>query len=262
MAEPRPYSTKVKTARNILTTISHCSSPFISTFLLIHLSAPVLANLGGSSLSGQVMILGREYYQTPFGEAFLVLGPMALHSLSGVAKRLLDTIFPPTASMPASSLVEGQKNEPPKKAKRRWPSLLTLTAYPLIPLFTLHFITHRGIPASPASPLHSSELDFEFVKFHLQHYPKLSWFLYGSLLALTLIHGVEGAVVVWNRYYPSVLGRLKQSGKAKWTRLAAMLVGVAGPVVSGMWMISRELPMVFPDMLKRFERVLSIVYRV
>ncbi|ESK92184.1 hypothetical protein Moror_4716 [Moniliophthora roreri MCA 2997] len=224
MNDPRPYSTHIRTARNVLTTISHCSSPFISTFLLIHLSAPALANLGGADLGSSVMILGREYYQTPFGEAFLVLGPMALHSFSGIAKR------------------KGAEQK-----SRRWPSLLASTAYPLIPLFTLHFMTHRGIPSSPSSPLHSSELDFEFVKFHLQTYPKLSWFLYGSLLALTLIHGVEGVVVVWNRYYPGL--RLRQLGKAKWARIAAVLTGIGGTVISGLWFISREVPMVFPDMV-------------
>uniref|UniRef100_A0A0W0FFA7 Mitochondrial adapter protein MCP1 transmembrane domain-containing protein n=1 Tax=Moniliophthora roreri TaxID=221103 RepID=A0A0W0FFA7_MONRR len=188
---------------------------------------------------------------------------MALHSFSGIAKRLVDIAFPPTAAISANQASDSEiKGKGAEQKSRRWPSLLASTAYPLIPLFTLHFMTHRGIPSSPSSPLHSSELDFEFVKFHLQTYPKLSWFLYGSLLALTLIHGVEGVVVVWNRYYPGL--RLRQLGKAKWARIAAVLTGIGGTVISGLWFISREVPMVFPDMLKRFDRVLRIVpfYRV
>lgn len=39
-----------------LTKLSHGTAPFITTFVLIHLSAPVLANLGGSSLASQVMV--------------------------------------------------------------------------------------------------------------------------------------------------------------------------------------------------------------
>lgn len=39
-----------------LTKIAHGSTPFITTFLLIHLSAPALANLGGSSLASQTMV--------------------------------------------------------------------------------------------------------------------------------------------------------------------------------------------------------------
>ena len=45
-----------KTAIGHLTTVIHASSPFLTTFLLIHLSAPVLANVGGSSLASQVMV--------------------------------------------------------------------------------------------------------------------------------------------------------------------------------------------------------------
>ena len=39
-----------------LTRIVHGSAPFITTFLLIHLTAPAIASLGGSSLSSQTMV--------------------------------------------------------------------------------------------------------------------------------------------------------------------------------------------------------------
>lgn len=44
------------TAQSALTRLSHGSAPFITTFVLIHLTAPVMANLGGTSLSSQVMV--------------------------------------------------------------------------------------------------------------------------------------------------------------------------------------------------------------
>ena len=39
-----------------LTKLAHGSAPFLATFLLIHLAAPAVANLGGSSLSSQTMV--------------------------------------------------------------------------------------------------------------------------------------------------------------------------------------------------------------
>ena len=40
----------------VLTKAAHVSAPFISTFLLIHLTAPVMANVGGSELSSKVQV--------------------------------------------------------------------------------------------------------------------------------------------------------------------------------------------------------------
>ena len=48
-----------KMALPFFTKTAHISAPFITTFLLIHLSAPALANLGGSSLSSQTMVSSR-----------------------------------------------------------------------------------------------------------------------------------------------------------------------------------------------------------
>lgn len=57
-----------KTSTPVLVKLAHASAPFLSTFLLIHLSTPLLANVGGSNLSSNVMVrariiivLGREY---------------------------------------------------------------------------------------------------------------------------------------------------------------------------------------------------------
>jgi hypothetical protein len=45
-----------KSASTWATRVSHGSAPFIATFLMIHLTPPVMANLGGSSLASQVMV--------------------------------------------------------------------------------------------------------------------------------------------------------------------------------------------------------------
>jgi hypothetical protein len=39
-----------------LQTLQHLPTPFISTFVLIHLAAPALANVGGSQVASQVMV--------------------------------------------------------------------------------------------------------------------------------------------------------------------------------------------------------------
>lgn len=53
--DKKPKST-IATASSILTLLAHGSAPFISTFLLVHLSAPIVANIGGSGLASSVMV--------------------------------------------------------------------------------------------------------------------------------------------------------------------------------------------------------------
>lgn len=48
-------SLRLKTIQ-ALTKLQHISPPFINAFLLVHLSAPLVANVGGSHLSSQVMV--------------------------------------------------------------------------------------------------------------------------------------------------------------------------------------------------------------
>ncbi|KAF8907490.1 hypothetical protein CPB85DRAFT_1415191 [Mucidula mucida] len=214
-----------------LTTMAHFSSPFISTFLLIHLSAPIMANLGGSSLASQTMLLGREYYQTSFGEKYLVLAPIAIHTTSALVKRVI-------------------------KPSRRITSLLTMTGYAVMILFLpVHFMTHRILPTSPEAPIYEvgpSELDYEFVKFGLQQWPWKSAFLYGGLVLFMGMHMVDGAVLLWNTYLAagSSRGRVKDSPKKFW--LSGM---VSGMVVAGLAAVAVEAPLVFSSTAKRFESV-------
>jgi hypothetical protein len=47
-------------ALSLLTAIQRLPTPFISAFMLVHLSAPLIANMGGSSASSQVLV--RTYF--------------------------------------------------------------------------------------------------------------------------------------------------------------------------------------------------------
>ncbi|KAK1224544.1 hypothetical protein PQX77_012556 [Marasmius sp. AFHP31] len=223
------------TLTQILTALNHTSAPFISTFALIHLTAPTFANVGGSEMASQVMILGREYYQTSFGEKYLLLGPIVIHTVSGITKRLLS----------------------PRKSSL---SLLQLSAYPLLLLLPMHFLSHRYIPSLPSEPISSlgpSELDYQFVVYHLRKFPILSWTLYSTLLLGTIVHAAEGAVVLWNSWKPEQ--RLAQRGEARRVRLGVALLAFGGPVLSGVYILSRELPFLLKAMSTRFDAVFERV---
>ncbi|GBE82797.1 hypothetical protein BKA93DRAFT_725076 [Sparassis latifolia] len=224
----------------ILTRLSHGSAPFISTFVLIHLSAPVLANLGGSSLSSQVMILGREYYQTSFGEKFLLILPLLVHPLASAAKRLL-------APRPA----------------RRLTSILSLTGYTALMVLPIHYFVHRSYPANPAPPIYAlspAELDYEYVKYALSEWPVRAWLGYVTLTACVAWHAAEGANVLWNTYVRGALGAFKARTPTARAVIAATLVL---PVVSGLAVMAKEPVMAFTSQLARFHASFTqcFVYR-
>ena len=50
------YSTLRRAVIRQATTLAHIPTPFLSAFLAVHLSAPLVANLDGGELSSQVMV--------------------------------------------------------------------------------------------------------------------------------------------------------------------------------------------------------------
>jgi succinate dehydrogenase/fumarate reductase cytochrome b subunit len=238
-----------------LTAVSHGSSPFIATFLLIHLSAPALANTGGSLLSSKVMVreyvltethpcvlsgllckklLGREYYQTSFGEKYLLLTPLILHASSGIAKRLL--------------------SRPPIKSPRPLSSLLSLTGYGALVFLPIHFITHRLYPSD------SSMLDFEFVKLGLHNWPWRSWLLYGGLVGCVVLHATEGINVIGKTWAWQF--RMKWKSSQITRRVIAGIATV--PVFTGLCFVFKEPLMAFPSLARQFEAAFtrSFIYRL
>ncbi|KAH8835032.1 hypothetical protein DL96DRAFT_1808954 [Flagelloscypha sp. PMI_526] len=221
---------------NVLNSISHGATPFIATFLLIHLSAPVMANLGGSSLASQTMLLGREFYQTPYGESMLVLGPITAHVLAGALKRF-------TSPKPTSQ---------PRPLSTR----LTGTGY-AVAVFWLpvHYFIHRTSPKTPTPPINAvgpSELDFEFVKYGLKTWPFRMTFLYAGLVIGLTLHVTEAMGLL--AYFQ---GKLKQTKDAINARTATGIVGVALPVFAGLFFIAREPSYLFPSMARRFHAVIQ-----
>ncbi|KAJ3570118.1 hypothetical protein NP233_g4615 [Leucocoprinus birnbaumii] len=243
---PGNGSTTRKNVLKVLTVASHITSPFISTFLLVHLAAPVLANVGGTSLASQTMILGREYYQTPVGESLLVLGPIAAHYIAGISKRLL-------LAAPSGNQSNSDKSSPKLRpiAHRPLTSLLGLTGYATIFLFLpIHFFVHRDNPSLPIEPISSvgpSSLDYEYVKYGLRTWPWRSWFLYTGLVSSVALHAADGATLIWNTWFKDGWGNLSRK-----TRRAIAVGGVIVPVLLGLATVAREPPMIMSFLESRY----------
>jgi hypothetical protein len=165
-----------------------------------------------------------------------------VHSLSGVAKRLLSTPKPP----------------------RPLSSLLTITGYASLFVFVpIHFLTHRVNPTTTTAPVFSvgpSELDYEFVKVGLHTWPWRSWILYTGLVSLVALHAAQGASTIWNSWLHSYVGRKRRSGGNKFI----VMGGIIASVLSGLYILSREPLMTFPSVAARFQAALaqSWVYRL
>lgn len=189
----------------------------------------------------QVQLLGREYYQTSFGEKFLVLAPLGLHISTGIAKRLL--------------------SRPRTKSPRPLSTLLSLTAYGAVMFYPIHFITHRLNPSNPSPPIFSatSELDFEFVKLGLQTWPWRSWILYAGLVGCVALHAAEGMTLIGNMWAKDTWALVRTS---KQTRRVAAGLSIL-PVLTGLWFVAQEPLMTFSSLARRFEAAFtqSLLYR-
>ncbi|PPQ97973.1 hypothetical protein CVT26_003122 [Gymnopilus dilepis] len=236
----------------ILTNTAQYSAPFITTFLLIHLTSPVMANLGGSSLASSTMLLGREYYQTALSEPLLVLGPITVHALSGILKRLLS---------------------PPGRPPRRFTHLLSLTGHAAFFFFLpIHYLTHRAYPTIEAPPIDAvgpAELNYEFVKTGLKGWPIRSWFLYGGLVLSVTLHLVDGMTLIWNTWLKDsmslVFKRLQSWKRDNRPRRMLLALGcIALPTLTGLYALTKEPLMTFSSIAQRYQAVFlhSIVYRL
>ncbi|KAJ3985447.1 hypothetical protein F5890DRAFT_1553178 [Lentinula detonsa] len=269
MADAFPRSFRQRLL-SLLSQSSHVSAPFISTFLLIHLCAPVVANVGGSSLSSQVMLLGREYYQTNFGEQYLVLGPLAVHALSGIVRRALITyikIKSPSVTVQA----DGSSPKPSTIFQRICSALpsttLSSSAYTALLILPIHFGIHRILPTTPNPPVLSlgpSELDYSFVQYGLQRWPARTWAMYLVLVVAVITHAIEGSRVLMGSLYPGPLAVSEPQATQKpsnnfvvpnnskiYRRLLA--VALTLPILSGLYVLYKEPLYLFSDMGRRFE---------
>lgn len=184
--------------------------------------------------------MGREYYQTPFGEKYLLLTPFAIHVASGLARRF----FSPTRAA---------------THPRKLTSMLSLSAYAALVFVPIHFLTHRLAPTD-ASPhilaVGPAELDYEFVKTGLHQFPWRSWALYAGLIGSVVVHAVEGINVLRTTW----LGAARLSPRVR----KLMAGAIALPVVLGVWTLSREPLLALSSIVERYRACFTTlwVYRV
>jgi succinate dehydrogenase/fumarate reductase cytochrome b subunit len=185
-------------------------------------------------------LLGREYYQTTFGERYLLFGPLFIHSSSAIIKR----IFCPRISRPLTSAI-------------------SVTGYTIaFCILPVHILTHRLAPADPAPPISSlspSELDYEYVKAALSVWPRRSIVLYSALVLGVALHAADGIGIIWSTW--SALGLRPPPGRR--TRFALAGTAVA-PVLMGLVVLAREPLYAFVSMAARYRAALiqCIVYRL
>lgn len=188
-------------------------------------------------------ILGREYYQTSFGEKYLVLAPIFVHAVASCTKRLISD-DPKTSPRPVSSTLT-------------WTAAITASF-----LLPVHFLTHRINPSLPDPPIFSvgpAELDYEFVKLGLSRFPVRSWLLYLSLLGVVTLHASEGMRLIWNTRVQGPLGSVM---KRRTSRIFNALIAL--PAVAGLVVMSQESLMMLSSTADRLVAALqhSIIFRV
>lgn len=182
--------------------------------------------------------MGREYYQTPFGEKYLLLTPFVIHVASGIARRLF---------------------APPSKQPRKLTSTLSLAAYTALVFVPIHVFTHRLVPTDASPPILAvgpAELDYEFVKTGLTRFPWRSWALYTGLVASVAVHAVEGMNILRTTW----LGASQLSSRTR-----KLVAGAAAlPVMLGLWTLSREPLMALSSTVERYSSCLTTfwVYRI
>ncbi|CEL52270.1 hypothetical protein RSOLAG1IB_00810 [Rhizoctonia solani AG-1 IB] len=193
-----------------LTYAQHLPTPFIATFMFIHLSAPALASVGGTDAANQVMLLGREYYHGVPQENLLVFLPITVHVGASLVKRVIkfgrQLIFKLKA--------KGGQNEPVNSDSNSLSTsdVLMWTGYPLLLVLSSHIATHRLIPSSPTPPISSispSELDYTFVHFGLKNWPLRSWAMYAMLVGAGITHIIYGMPLVWHQTTLKLLKKVR-----------------------------------------------------
>jgi hypothetical protein len=187
-------------------------------------------------------MLGREYYQTVFGERYLVFGPLLVHTTSALLKRIFPSPLQPL----------------PPHSPRPLSSALSVTGYASLFLFLpIHVITHRLAPLSSIpSP---SELDYEYVKTALLGWPVRSTVLYSSLVLGVALHAADGLGIIWTTWAPKMVAKLPGRRARRALAGAVML-----PVLTGLAVIAWEPLYAFSFTVARYRAslALSFVYRL
>jgi hypothetical protein len=126
----------------------------------------------------------------------------------------------------------------------------------MILFLPVHFFLHRVNPTTPEPPISAvgpAELDFEFVKYGLRHWPWRSWALYAGLVVCVGLHATDGVYLICNKWLGDVPSWWKR--RSKRYRRGVTVAGLILPVLSGLFVLSKEPLMIFSFKAKRFKAV-------
>ncbi|KAJ3480395.1 hypothetical protein NLI96_g8395 [Meripilus lineatus] len=153
-----------------------------------------------------------------------------------------------------------------------------MTGYSLFFFLRVHYHIHRVFPKDPLPPIDAlgpGELDYEFVKYGLQHWPWRSLILYGGLTLFTAWHVAEGLQIIYNTWFrgkgktrgvDTELQAVVEKPKLKLTRKARLLGAtlVTVPTFVGLWVIASEPVMAFSSFASRYHAIFTKnpVYRI
>lgn len=177
----------------ILRTAQYVATPLISTFLVVHLAAPVAAALSGKGQgfdnANTLLLVGREVYRPNYVlEASLVGIPIGLHVVSGLFKRFI---------LLRRSYKNSKRPNKVDDVKIVVSSLPTsvLSGYGLLLLpFPIHVLSTRIFP-SKVSPTALNDLDYSIVSYGIHRRPLLLSLLYAGLIGGAVYHvGISGNV--------------------------------------------------------------------
>lgn len=208
----------------VSTRVQTVSAITFSGFLVLHFAAPIGAGLGLDA--SNIMLLTREYYQTPVLEPTLVWGSLGAHIASSVIRRALLGV--------------------PKK-----PSLHSVTGWLLVPMTLAHAFTHRILPAwKGISP---SLLSYQYVSHALVESPYTSMVIYGTMVFAIVQHGIAGIRAIASGRRKAA--RLPEGGLA--ATGYAMLIGSVGLGLANLKKEGSEVPL---WLAKRYLEVWDTVY--
>ncbi|KAK8172158.1 hypothetical protein BKA80DRAFT_195371, partial [Phyllosticta citrichinensis] len=212
-----------------LTRIQKYSSYAFTLFAAAHITNTSLIPLTTRSLpaSDTYLLLTRPYYQDfPF-EQLLVIAPLALHILSGLALRLYRR----------RQTVRRYAGEASTRSERRrvpWPAVSGTSAlgFASTALVGGHALVNRGVPLLVEGS--SAGIGLEYVSHGFARHPVLSFVGFGALVSVAVWHGVWGAAK-WNGWTPAQLVRPGYEGEIRRKRRWYVINGIAA-ALAGLWM--------------------------
>lgn len=216
-------------ASTLLFLQKYSTVPF-ALYLGLHITNNSLIPLitGNLHLSDNLLLLTRPYYQSPALEPVLVLGPLAVHTLSGVALRTY------RRRLNVQRYGAGADSSRADRRRIPWPKLSgqAVLGYLLVPLVAGHTLVNRWLPLWLEGG--SSGVGLRFVAHGFAKHPLVANLGYGALVGVGVWHFVGGAAK-WLKVSEEFVAASGDHGRAR--RRRRWIVNGVAALVAGVWML-------------------------